>query len=133
MASFFSAFFYHIDGFLIFFYRLTGDAFANYIIGPICLAFFCVIIGEISVSLALRFNRRYFDEMNEEMMTKEKLSMQAYKAGDAAGYKALNKEDLEELLDDYYEERGWDKQSGIPETDEPKHLKLNDSGDESNS
>ena len=93
MAKFFSAFFFHIDGFLIFFYRLTGyDAFVDYILGTICLAFFCVLLGELSVSLALKFNRRYFDEMHEEMVAKEKLSMQAYKAGDTAGYKALNKE-----------------------------------------
>ena len=26
----------------------------------------------------------------------------------------LGKEDLNRLLDDYYDERGWDKQKGIP-------------------
>ena len=78
MTAFFSTFNYHIDGFLIFFYRLTGYALVDYIIGTFCLAFFCVVIGEISVSLALKFNRRYFDEMNEEMLAKERLSMQAY-------------------------------------------------------
>ena len=92
MTTFFSNINYHIDGFLIYFYRLTGHAFVDYIIGTFCLAFFCVVIGEISVSLALKFNRRYFDEMNAEMLAKEKLSLQAYKAGDVASYKALNKE-----------------------------------------
>ena len=92
MTDFFANFNYHIDGFLIFFYRLTGYAFVDYIIGTLCLAFICVVIGEISVSLALKFNRRYFTEMEEEMLTKEKLSLHAYKAGDVAGYKALNKE-----------------------------------------
>ena len=92
MTAFFANFNHHIDGFLIFFYRLTGSAFVDYIIGTICLAFICVIIGEISVSLALKFNRRYFEEMKEEMLTKESLSMQAYKAGDEAGYKALNRQ-----------------------------------------
>ena len=92
MTAFFSNLNFHIDGFLIYFYRLTGHAFVDYIIGTFCLAFFCVVIGEMSVSLALKFNRRYFDEMNAEMLTKEKLSLQAYKAGDVAGYKALNKE-----------------------------------------
>ena len=92
MTAFFSAFNYHIDGFLIFFYRLTGYAFVDYLIGTICLAFFCVVIGEISISLALKFNRRYFEEMNKEMITKERLSLQAYKTGNVAGYKGLNKE-----------------------------------------
>jgi hypothetical protein len=92
MTAFFSNFNYHIDGWLILFYRLTGYAFVDYIIGTTCLAFICVVTGEISVSLALKFNRPYLEEMKEEMQTKERLSMHAYTAGDMAGYKALNKE-----------------------------------------
>jgi hypothetical protein len=92
MTAFFSTFNYHIDGFLIFFYRLTGYALVDYLIGTFCLAFICVVVGEISVSLALKFNRRYFDEMNAEMLAKERLSLQAYQAGDMDGYKGLNKE-----------------------------------------
>ncbi len=48
--------------------------------------------GEVSVSLAIRFNQRYIDEMAQEIDQKEKLSMAAYKAGDKPGYKALNKQ-----------------------------------------
>jgi len=92
MTNFFTAFFYHIDGILIFFYRLTGDAFADYIVGTMILAFICVIIGELSVSLAIRFNKRYLDSMAREMKDKERLSLEARRAGDMDGYKALNKE-----------------------------------------
>jgi hypothetical protein len=92
MTAFFATFFVHIDGLLIYFYRLTGYAFVDYLIGTTCLAFFCVVLGEISVSLALKFNRRYLDQMSEQMALKEQLSLQAYKAGDVSGYKALNKE-----------------------------------------
>jgi hypothetical protein len=92
MTNFSTAFFYHIDGFLIFFYRLTGYSFADYIIGTMTLAFICVIIGELSVSLALRFNKRYLDAMTREMNEKERLSMTAYRDGDKESYKALNKE-----------------------------------------
>lgn len=92
MTDFFSTFFYHIDDFLIFFYRLTGDAFADYIIGTMVLAFICVIIGELSVSLAIRYNKRYLDTMSSEMKEKERLSIEARQAGDTDSYKALNKE-----------------------------------------
>ena len=92
MTNFFTAFFYHIDGFLIFFYRLTGYSFVDYIIGTMVLAFICVIIGELCVSLAIRFNKRYLDSMSREMKEKERLSIEARRAGDLDSYKALNKE-----------------------------------------
>ncbi len=92
MANFFTAFFYHIDGFLIYFYRLTGYTFVDYIIGTMTLGFMCVIIGELSVSLAIRFNKRYLDSISREMTEKERLAIAAYGAGDKNSYKALNKE-----------------------------------------
>ena len=92
MQDFFNSFLYHADGFLIDFYRLTGHPFIDYLIGTTILAFMCVLVGEVSVSLAIRFNQRYIDEMAQEIDQKEKLSMAAYKAGDKPGYKALNKQ-----------------------------------------
>jgi hypothetical protein len=80
------------DRFLIFFYRITGSSLVDYFIGTAVLAFICIIIGELSVSLAIRFNKRYLDAMSKEMNEKEMLSMAAYRAGDKAGYKSLNKE-----------------------------------------
>ena len=92
MADFFNNFYFHTDSFLIIFYRITGHPYVDYFIGTFCLAFICVVIGEISVSLALRFNQRYIDQMQAEIDTKEKLSFAAHKAGDKDGYKALNKQ-----------------------------------------
>ena len=80
------------DVFLIVFYRLTDIPILNFMIGTFNLAFLCVIIGELSVSLALKFNKRYVDEMTAEMLEKERLSLVAYQAGDKESYKALNKE-----------------------------------------
>jgi len=71
---------------------MTEHAFVDYFIGTFCLALFCVVVGEISVSLALRFNKRYIDRMTAEMDKNERLAMAAYKAGDKSGYKALNKQ-----------------------------------------
>ena len=85
-------FLYYADNFLIFFYRITGHSLLDYYIGTVMLAFFCVVIGEISVSLALKFNKPYIDHLTDEMTAKERLSIVAYQAGDESGYKALNKE-----------------------------------------
>lgn len=92
IKHFVDGFIYHADSFLILFYRISGHALLDYFIGTSVLAFICVIIGEISVSLALKFNKRYIDGMSAEMTTKEQLALAAYKAGDKTGYKALNKE-----------------------------------------
>ena len=82
----------HLDGVLILFYRLTGIPILDYLVGTFILALLCAIVGEITLSVAFRFNKRYVDGLTQEMNEKEKLSIQAYKAGDRRSYKALNKE-----------------------------------------
>lgn len=96
MVHFFDNLFFHIDGVLILFYRITGSPHIDYFIGTMSLAFMCVVVGEVTVSLAIRVNRRFIDEMAEKIDRKEKLSMAAYEAGDKVGYKALNKEATDE-------------------------------------
>lgn len=80
------------DSFLIAFYRITGYSLLDYFIGTMFLGFFCVVIGELSVSLAIRFNKRYLDSMAKEITEKEMLAMEAYRTGNKDGYKALNKQ-----------------------------------------
>ena len=80
------------DRFLVAFYRITGSSLVDYFIGTAILSFLCIIIGELSVSLAIRFNKRYLDSMSREMKEKEMLSLAAYRAGDKDGYKSLNKQ-----------------------------------------
>jgi hypothetical protein len=80
------------DGFLILFYRITGDPLVDFFFGTAVLSFFCVFAGEFTLSLAIRFNRRQLDEMSREMIEKERLSMEAYQSGDKDSYKALNKQ-----------------------------------------
>jgi hypothetical protein len=84
---------YHsIDACFIAFYRLSGIAFLDYVIGTLCVSLVAVVVGEISVSLAIRFNKKYNDRMGAEIDRVEKLSIAAYEAGDKEGYRALNKE-----------------------------------------
>ena len=90
MESLFDQIIDRLDGFLILFYRITGITIVDYLFGTFILAFICVIVGELTISLAIRINKRYIDGMAREM--KEKLSIRAYEAGDKHSYKALNKE-----------------------------------------
>jgi hypothetical protein len=92
MFSFLDTFVLQADRFLIAFYRITGYSLLDYFIGTMFLGLLCVVVGEVSVSLAIRFNKRYLDSMSREMNEKERLAMAAYQAGNKDGYKALNKE-----------------------------------------
>jgi hypothetical protein len=92
MFNFLDTFVLQADRFLIAFYRITGYSLLDYFIGTMFLGLLCVVVGEVSVSLAIRFNKRYLDSMSREMNEKERLAMAAYQAGNKDGYKALNKE-----------------------------------------
>lgn len=84
--------FYQVDPFLIFFYRITGVTLVDYFIGTFNLAFLCVVIGELSISLAMRFNKPYLDAMSKKIKEKEQLSIAAYNSGNKLEYQSLNKE-----------------------------------------
>jgi len=81
-----------MDQFLIFFFRLPDVPIVGFFVGSFCLAFFSVIPGELTVSLAVKVNKRYNDAMAAEINEKERLSMVAYSAGDKSSYSALNKD-----------------------------------------
>lgn len=81
-----------MDRFLITFYRFTGYPLLDYFIGTAILAFLCVAAGELSISLALRFNRRHLNFISAEIKEKERLSREAHRAGDRESYRALNRE-----------------------------------------
>lgn len=80
-----------LDPYLIFFFRLTDIALLDFYIGVFMLAMECVVIGEVTLSLALRFNRKHIDGLEREITHQERLSIQAYQMNDRPGYSALNK------------------------------------------
>lgn len=92
MVDALNQFYFSIDAFLILFYRVTGIAIVDYMIGTFCLSMMAVILGELTVSLALKFNQRYLDQLSDQMNQKEALSIEAYEQGDMASYKGLNKQ-----------------------------------------
>ena len=92
MLSIFNTLTLQADRFLIAFYRITGYSLLDYYIGTMFLAFLCVVIGELSVSLAIRFNKRYLDSMSQEVLDKEALALTAYRDGNKDAYKSINRE-----------------------------------------
>ncbi len=47
-----------------------------------------------------------------------------YRITDYSGTSTLTREDIERFLDDYYDERGYDRQSGLPTQEKLKELGL---------
>ncbi|MEW6660223.1 MAG: hypothetical protein AB1424_16375 [Thermodesulfobacteriota bacterium] len=79
-----------LDPCLIWFYRLTGQAGVDFVIGTLVLAGFCLVIGEITVSLTSRFLRKRLGEKTAEAQKYQNLSMDALKAGNKEAYQAAN-------------------------------------------
>jgi hypothetical protein len=80
-----------IDPFLISFFRLSDSPMTGFLTGTFCLCMSCVVLGELSISAAIRLNRGHLQALKHEVSQKETLSMQAYAAEDRSSYKVLNK------------------------------------------
>lgn len=80
-----------LDPFLIWFYRLTGSAAVNFLLGTLALAVFCLLIGEFTSFLASLLVRRRFQQVSGEAKRYQDLSMEALKVGDRPAYEAANK------------------------------------------
>ena len=84
---------YHaIDGFLIFFYRLTDIPILGYYLGTIVLSLICVVIGQMTYCWAYRRNHRFFSLDNREMVRMHNLSIKALGVKDKRAYKNCNKQ-----------------------------------------
>jgi len=81
-----------IDSFLICFYRITGNPVHDYYIGTFLLALLTVLVGEFTISIVFRVNRRHLEKLNSRYQDLSRLSSQALEQGDKESYKAVNKE-----------------------------------------
>ncbi|MEW6173567.1 MAG: hypothetical protein AB1510_10975 [Bacillota bacterium] len=81
-----------IDTVLITFYRLTGNPVPDYFIGTFMLALLSVILGEFTVSLVFRINKKHLDGLNNHLLETHNLSMEAWRAGDRKAYTDCNRE-----------------------------------------
>ncbi|MDO9532744.1 MAG: hypothetical protein Q7O12_11535 [Deltaproteobacteria bacterium] len=79
------------DPCLIWFYRLTGHAGVDFVIGTFVLACISLLIGEVTLSLAFWLTRKRFGVKTAEAEKYQNLSMDALKAGNKEAYEAANK------------------------------------------
>ncbi len=80
-----------LDQVLIVLYRMTGNPVIDFFLGTFLLAFLTVVIGEFTISIAYRVNRKHLSSLNNNMNEAKELSIAALKSGDKEGYKAHNK------------------------------------------
>jgi hypothetical protein len=85
-----TAFLVSFDRILIECYRISGCTFLDYLLGTFVLALCSVMLGELTISLALKYNRAHVDTVTDDMIKMNNLSIMALKARDKASYKACN-------------------------------------------
>jgi len=83
--------FLFLDPHLIWFFRITGYPWADFLIGTLVLALMAVVIGEFTISLAFLAVKQRIDRVTEESHRYQNLSLEALKAGDKQAYNAINK------------------------------------------
>jgi hypothetical protein len=83
--------FLSIDPYLIWFYRITGYSFADFLIGTFLLASMALIVGEFTISLTFLAVRRHVQKTTDEVVHYQNLSVEALAARDKQAYLASNK------------------------------------------
>jgi hypothetical protein len=81
----------YLDPYLIWFYRLSGSAEVNFLLGTLALAVLSLLVGEFTSFLASFIVRRHFEQVTGEAKRYQDLSMEALKSGDRPAYEAANK------------------------------------------
>lgn len=81
-----------IDAILISLYRVTGDPVWDYFIGTFLLALLVVAVGQGTVTLVYRFNRRHLEHLETRTEELNRLTDSAMEMTDDRYYKAINKE-----------------------------------------
>ena len=84
-------FFHWLDPYLIWFYRITGQPWLNFLLGTLAAAVLALLVGEFTSFLASFMVRRRFEQVAGEAKKYQDLSMEALKSGDRPAYEAANK------------------------------------------
>jgi len=79
-----------LDPYLIWFYRLPGNAYAGFFLGTFFLSLICLVLGDITFSLAARLQGKHLDNIATEATRYQDISIDAAKAGDKASFHAAN-------------------------------------------
>jgi hypothetical protein len=83
---------YYLDPYILALYDLTGVQAADGLIGTFLLCLAVVVVGEFTISLVFKVNRRHLDRLNDNLAKFSELSQEALRRGDEASYTALNKQ-----------------------------------------
>jgi hypothetical protein len=84
--------FLYIDNTLIYFYRIPEIPIIGYLTGTLFLALICVIAGQLTLTVAFKFNQKRIDQDNADMVKMHNLSVFALLAKNKNAYRACNKE-----------------------------------------
>ncbi|KUJ96360.1 MAG: hypothetical protein PWR24_1329 [Desulfonauticus sp.] len=88
--SYLLQFYLLIDPLLIFFFRIPKIPILGFYLGNGVLSLICVLLGEITMVLIYRYNKSYFDQLNQEMLQNHTLSIKAILFKSKEHYKAAN-------------------------------------------
>jgi hypothetical protein len=80
-----------VDPYIIWFYRLTGYAFGDFLVGTFVLAWIALLVGEFTISVVFLAARKRIDATTHEARHYQDLSGEALSAGDKEAYRAANK------------------------------------------
>jgi hypothetical protein len=80
-----------LDPYIIWFYRLTGYAFADFLFGTFVLAWMALLVGEFTVSVVSLIAGKRIDAATHEARHYQDLSGEALSAGNKEAYRAANK------------------------------------------
>jgi hypothetical protein len=86
------AFYMHLDAVLIFFFRLAENPMLGFLTGIAVLSLGCVVLGEVSMGVAYRWNHAFLARDNQALVRLQNGSLGALKARDKESYQALNRE-----------------------------------------
>ena len=81
-----------LDAFLMFFFRQADNPMMGYLAGIAVLSLGCVILGELSMGVAYRWNHAFIKRANRRLVHLQNGSLRALQARDKDGYRALNRE-----------------------------------------
>jgi hypothetical protein len=84
-------FFVAVDPYLIWCYRLPGNAYAGFFLGTFVLALICLVLGDVTFAVAARLQGKHLDKIASEASKYQEISIDAAKAGDRTSFRAANK------------------------------------------
>jgi len=80
-----------VDPYIIWFYRLSGYTFADFLFGTFVLAWIALLVGEFTISAVFLAARQRIDASTHEARHYQDLSAEALSAGNKEAYDAANK------------------------------------------